>query len=412
MAEWAFWIVAGLLALLVAALMLLALMRGRRQATPAAAYDVQVYRDQLAEVERDLARGVVTEDEAQRTRTEVSRRLLEADRAAQAARAAGTAPRPATYGAAALVVAILAGSFGVYYAVGAPGYPDLPLSARLDAAEERRANRPDQETAEAQALARLPEREAPDERFTELMDRLRAALEENPDDLQGLQLLVVNEARLGNFKAAYEAQERRIEVMGEDATATDWADLADLMVLAAGGYVSPEAEAAIDKALEMDPDNGPARYYSGVTYAQTGRPDRAFEIWRGLLQDSRMSDPWVQPILQQMPRVAALAGERWSPPEAAAPERGPTAADMEAAADMAPEDRRQMIQNMVDGLADRLASEGGPPEDWARLIGALGVLEETERAAAIWDEAQGVFADAPDALQTIRAAALRAGVAE
>ncbi len=63
---------------------------------------------------------------------------------------------------------------------------------------------------------------------------------------------------------------------------------------------------------------------------------------------------------------------------------------------MTPEDRMDMIRSMVDGLSDRLATDGGPPEDWARLINALGVLGDTEQAAAIWTEAQSVFADTPD----------------
>lgn len=408
-----FWIVSGLLVLAVAGLLVLALWRGHRQAVPTAEFDVQVYRDQLKEVERDLARGVVTEEEAQRTRTEVSRRLLEADRNAHTAVAAGKAPRAATLSGAVLIAVVLAGALGLYFNVGAPGYPDMPLSARIAAADAAREGRPSQSEAEAAALARMPETPTPDDRFLELMDRLRAALEQNPDDLQGLQLLVVNEARLGNFTAAYEAQRHRVEILGDDATADDWSDLADLMVLAAGGYVSPEAEAALDEALARDPGNGPARYYTGVLHAQTGRYDRAFQTWRALLQDSTMADPWVRPILSQMPDIAALAGERWTPPTtAAAPERGPTAEDVEAASEMSAEDRQEMIRGMVEGLASRLADEGGPPEDWARLIGALGVLGETDRAAAIWAEAQTVFADAPEALESIRAAATRAGVAE
>ena len=48
-----------------------------------------------------------------------------------------------------------------------------------------------------------------------------------------------------------------------------------------------------------------------------------------------------------------------------------------------------------------LATEGGPPEDWARLIGALGVLGQTERAEAIAAEARVVFADNADAVDMI-----------
>jgi cytochrome c-type biogenesis protein CcmH len=77
---------------------------------------------------------------------------------------------------------------------------------------------------------------------------------------------------------------------------------------------------------------------------------------------------------------------------------------MEAAASMAPEDRAAMIEGMVEGLAGRLAAEGGPPEDWARLITAFGVLGRTEQAQAVYDEALAVFAEDPEALERIEEA--------
>ena len=55
-----------------------ALLRARSDVQSAAAFDLKVYRDQLNEVDRDLARGTLAADEADRLRTEVSRRLLEA----------------------------------------------------------------------------------------------------------------------------------------------------------------------------------------------------------------------------------------------------------------------------------------------------------------------------------------------
>jgi cytochrome c-type biogenesis protein CcmH len=64
---------------------------------------------------------------------------------------------------------------------------------------------------------------------------------------------------------------------------------------------------------------------------------------------------------------------------------------MAAAAELDPAAREEMIRGMVEGLASRLASEGGPASDWARLITSLGVLGDTERAGAILAEARAVF---------------------
>jgi cytochrome c-type biogenesis protein CcmH len=284
-------------------------------------------------------------------------------------------------------------------------------------AEDARANRPDQATAEAEAAAlpRLPVQAGED--YLRLMERLRETVADRPDDVQGQRLLARNEAALGNFADARAAQERVVALLGDAAAGQDYADLADLMVLGAGGYVSPEAEAALARALERDPTNGAARDYSGLLMIQVGRPDLGFRLWSGLLEQSRPDDPWVGPIASQIRGLAQIAGERnyqmpqlSAAPLPPAPPPGPTTEQVEAAADMTPEERMEMIRGMVTGLSDRLASEGGPPEDWARLIGALGVLGEAEQARAIAEEAEEVFAGNDPALSMIAEARIRAGL--
>jgi len=247
----------------------------------------------------------------------------------------------------------------------------------------------------------------------EMVEKLRQVVAQRPDDIQGQKLLARNEAALGNFRAAYEAQARMIALKSDAATAEDFANLADAMVLAAGGYVSPEAEAALDAALTRDGANGIARYYLGLLYAQTGRPDIAFKVWRALLDGSSPSDAWVAPVRAGLPELAMHAGVEYQlPPLPEEGLRGPSAADMEAAADMTPEERQDFVRNMVAQLNERLATQGGTAAEWAQLIGALGNLGETQRAAAIWSEAQVVFAGRPDDLARIRAAAESAGVAD
>ncbi|RVT81572.1 c-type cytochrome biogenesis protein CcmI [Rhodobacteraceae bacterium CCMM004] len=402
-----FWAVALGLAATAAALMAAALLRGGQDRRDTAS-DVDVYRDQLDEVARDLARGTIAPDEAERVRVEVSRRLLEADR--RGVQATHAAPRGATLAAATLAtVAVVGGGAALYWWMGAPGYPDLGIEARIAASEAARTSRPDQATAEAQAAAEglLPPATEPNPTFVDLMERLRAAMSEGRGDLQGWRLLARNEAALGNYAAAVDAQESLIAALGDGVRAIELAQLADLMVMAAGGYVSPEAEAALDRALALDPRDGTARYYKGLAHLQVGRPDLAFGIWEPLLRQSTPDAPWVAPITAQMPEVAELAGVRWTPPEL----RGPSAEDMAAAEDMTPQERMEMISGMVAGLAERLSTEGGPAQDWARLISAYGVLGRHEAAASVWREAQEVFGANAEAMAILRRAAEEAGVA-
>lgn len=401
-----FWLVALLITAAVAAPIVLAIAKAQDNSVSGAQSDMAVYKDQLAEVDRDLARGVLTEAEAQAARTEVSRRLLDADKRLSQEESKTALTRPAIVG---VLLVLVAGGSAIYAKMGAPGYPDLPMVQRLADIADAAENRPGQLAAEADAAARRPEQPQGNDQYQTLMTQLRAAMEQRPDDLRGLQLLADNEARLGNFEAAREAQERILEIKGDEATVRDLQQTIDIMVFGAGGYVSPEAEALIRRLAELSPDNSAARYYSGLTLAQNGRPDLAFPIWQRLLDESRPDAPWVPVIQAQITGLAAAAGiANFTPPQIAP--TGPSGADLAAAEDISVEDRQTMIKGMVEGLAARLAAEGGPPDEWARLITALGVLGETDRAAAILGEARQVFGESDEALALFDDAAARAGL--
>lgn len=402
-----FWILASALVALIGLLVVLALVRRHDAATPTAAYDVQVYRDQLSEVDKDQARGVISEEEAARTKLEISRRMLEADRKAQAPQGATEAPRGLSVAAAGIAVALLGGAFGLYQYLGAAGMPDAPLKVRFAEADAIYDARPTQDEAEKTALAARGKAPETDPKFTELMERLRATVAERPNDLRGLQLLATNEMNMGNFRAGWEAQRRLIALKGEAATAEDYAALGEFQTIAAGGLVTADAEAAFARALEIDHANPQALYYLGMMMGQNDRPDRAFKLWDTLLRVSKPDDPWVPVVMQNIEALAWLAGEENYTPPISGPMsgRGPSQADMAAAADMSPEDRAQMIRGMVEQLNARLASEGGTVEEWAKLISSLRMIGEEERANAVLAEARGKFADSPDDLAKIEAAA-------
>lgn len=406
-----FWVVASAITLLVAFILVSAVMRGgRREIGSRAASDVDVYRAQLAEVERDVARGVIDKADADRVHAEVARRLIAADKAETAETAApGKAP---LWTALAVIFIGLVASVGSYWWLGSPGYGDMALKDRIEFAEEVRKTRPGQEVAE-NSLPPFTDPADMDERYRSLMAQLRSTVAQRHDDIQGHMLLVQQERRIGNFLAAKQAQMRIATLKGDDMTAQDLADLGELQVLSAGGYVSPEAEMSLRASLAKDASNGTARYYLGLMLVQTGRPDQAFRIWDGLLRAGPQDAPWIPPIVAQIEELAQLAGVRYVLPEiGSGMARGPSAEDIDNARDMTPAERMDMIGSMVSGLSQRLAEEGGPARDWARLISSLGVLGEWERAQAIHANAIEVFADDPDAIDLLNAAGQQAGVVD
>ena len=385
MEDLGFWITAGGLAALVALSLALGLLRAGRRGLKAAESDILLYKSQLEEIDQDVARGVLSDADAEATRIEVKRRLLAADKAAQGAATLSQGPR--VLPGVLLVVAVLGGTFGLYGALGAPSYGDLPLAARLEASDAARASRPSQAEAEATADLPQPDMSQLDPEFAELMQRLRGALAERPNDLEGFTLLARNEARIGRIAEARAAQQRVIQLKGREATAGDWSDLAEFSVVSAGGYVSPEAEAAADAALVLDPGDGRARYYKGLAEVQGGRADLGFRRWDALLADSPPDAPWVPILRRELPGLAELAGIPFRPEER--PEFG---------------ENEEMIRNMVETLAGRLAAEGGNAEEWARLIHSLGVLGDHDRAGMIAAEALSVFAGDQEAVGMINAA--------
>jgi len=401
MAQAIFWMVA----LGLGATIVLVLARVHRDGTASwaisgvtsGAKDLLVYKDQLAEIDRDLARGTIGADEAVRLRSEIGRRVLEADRS-RAADLGGQTAKPSSSGPVTALVAlvVLGGAATLYQTLGAPGYPDLPLQARLAAIDAGIAARPTQaEELARQGLTRDPTAVA----------EAQADLAEVTDQAE-LRQAVARHLQAGQPTEAVLSAERLLALAGADATAADHANHALALVAEAQGYVSPEAEASLRAALTLDLSNELSRYLVGEMFLQGGRFDQAFRFWRPLAEDGDPNSPLVAAIRQQIGTVAELAGIPYAAPEPA----GPQAADIAAAADMTPEDRQAMVEGMVAQLSDRLATEGGTVEEWERLIRSLAVLERLPEAQTIYDEAKLRFEGRPAELSFLRVTAVESGL--
>ncbi len=381
--SWTFWILAAALAAAATALVLRPLLRRHDDTASSADYDLQVYKDQLAEVARELERGQLSPGEARAAQAEIERRLLRAAEAAEQARKA-RGVKPAKALAMALVVLLPLGTLGLYlYVLGSPGLPSIPFAERQ---QER------QQLGERERLV------------AELAERMR----QNPADPRGWEILARNYAVLGQYERAAAAYEQAI------ARGFDRADVraqrAETLVAAADGVVTPEARAEIEAALELDPRDPLARYYQGVVHEQSGEPRQAIETWAALLRDLPPDIVGRGQILQRLRGVASQADidpsqfdvASRSPPVGAPPAGpveggapGPTREQMQAAQEMSPEEREQMIQGMVEGLAARLEEQPDDLEGWLRLARAYAVLGEREKAISALESAEPLTAELP-----------------
>ena len=381
------WSILAAITLVVSASLLWPLLRRRHGSAEAADYDIQVYRSQLAEVEQNLANGQLSASEAAAARTEISRRILAADRRRADTMTGGSGPgssrRPAGQLALAGGVALSVPVLGVllYLQLGSPGLPNHPFAERAQqgAAGAGAGQVADAGTEMAQVVRQLAER-----------------LARQPDNLEGWQLLARSLIQIGQPGEAAEAFRAASELAPENAELQ--ASYGEALTLAARGIVPPLAKAAFTKSLTLDPHNPKARYYEGLANAQEGDSENALEVWTALAADTPADAPWRQILesrirearaelgLDQAAAVpfASSTGEAAAQPPAnseratATPQRGPSAEDMAAARDMAPEDRQAMIESMVARLAGRLEENPDDLSGWLMLARSYGTLGQAE----------------------------------
>jgi cytochrome c-type biogenesis protein CcmH len=236
--------------------------------------------------------------------------------------------------------------------------------------------------------AELPPPAEVDPQYADLVARLEQTVSQRPDDAEGHRLLANSLMQLGRFAEAWRAYDRVIELSGGAAGAQVHAAKAEGMILAAGGYVSPEAADEIAAALERDPTLPIARYYAGLALRQADRIDDAIAMWEGLRRDSPPDAPYLEWIDMMLADATA---------ERDAPSPGPGQAEIEVAGQLTPEERAEMVEGMVARLEERLTAEGGTAEEWVRLIRSFVQLERPEEAARAYRLAAEALASDPSA---------------
>lgn len=373
-----FWVLAAVMAALLVVALLWPLLHGAAAAPAAADYDRAVYRDQLAELEQDLERGLISGEEAEAARREIERRLLQT--AEEGTAAAPQARRQAAWRRLALVLVIAlppVAGLGLYLQLGSPDLPGLPLAER------------DPGGPLEMGL---------------LEQRLKQRIAEVPQDIESRLILAQVYARSGRYPEAIEVYRAAIAEVEKQGTvpAVLHAALGESLVAAAGGRVGREARLAFAAAIEADPGNVRARYYAGLAMAQDGRLEAAIDVWKRLAEDLPADSPMIGLLRQQVARAAAEAGIE-PPTVAARPQAspgaappGPSAEDMEAAREMSPEERQDFIRAMVIRLAERLAEQPADPDGWLRLARAYLVLREPEQAREALASAKTQIAALPE----------------
>jgi cytochrome c-type biogenesis protein CcmH len=324
--------------------------------------EVAVYRDQLAEIERDLAGGLIAAPEAEAARVEIGRRLLAA---------ASTEPAPdgqssLKWRRAAAVLALVGlplVAIGVYASLGSPRLHDFPLAQR------------DRAPGMAQSLENM-------------VTQVEQHLEKHPTDGRGWNVLGPVLQRLGRYDDAVRAYRNSLTYNGESAERRS--DLGEALSAAAGGVVTAEAKAEFERAHALSADEPKANYFLGLAAEQDGRKDDAASIWRTLLARAPADAPWRPLVQSSLARVGGGSG-------------APALSDetIASAKDMSEGDRGAMIRGMVERLANRLKQNGDDVDGWLRLVRAYVVMGERDKARGALSDAREAVANDAERLRQL-----------
>jgi cytochrome c-type biogenesis protein CcmH len=319
--------------------------------------DIEVYRDQLEELDRDLAAGSIGKAEGEAARVEISRRLLAAADSADAAPATSRTTWHRRAVAVAGFLFLTLGAAGLYLHLGSPELASGPLTARTGTQFEERAS------------------------IENLVTKVELHLESNPNDGRGWEVLAPVYMQLGRYTDSVSAWRNTLLLLGESADRE--ANLGEALVAEANGVVTVDAKSAFVRAIQLDKTIISARYYLGAAAEQDGKRAEAAEIWRELIAESPAGAHWLDEVRNALARVETKHA-------------GPLDASSETQAAARPDQQAAMIRAMVDGLAARLKQDGSDVEGWVKLVRSYKVLGEEDKAQATISDAQQALANNPD----------------
>jgi cytochrome c-type biogenesis protein CcmH len=414
------WIILTLMVAVAVAVMTIPLVRRHEARADARAATLAVLRDQLADVDVQLAAGTIPPADAEGLRTEIKRRMLAAGHIPEdAARPMGSKALAGVAIGLSAMVALAGGA--LYSTMGKPGLggQSAPVGAAATAPPP---------VAEAQAAGEV----------AALVAGLERKMQENPSDPEGWRMLgwsYFQGSRFADSAAAY----GKAVALDPDGVGYQSA-YGEALVQASNGQVTPAAADAFRKARAQDGSDARARYFLGVLKQQQGDSKGALADWITLLGESPGDAPWVPQLrgiieetalaakIDVAARLAAIVPPTSGGATVAAPPMpglagaaasaapagvmpGPSPDQVASAAAMSAKDRNAMITGMVDGLAAKLKANPKDEAGWLRLMRARTVLGDNAAAARARNDALAAFAGDAATQARIRAAAVEMGIA-
>lgn len=295
-----FWAVGALLAAIILILLLRPLLGKREEGgVSRSEANLSIYREQLRELDADLAAGTLRQADYAQAKRELEARLLE-----DVSEAGTPGEKRGGRGIAyAIVVAVPLLAIGMYLLLGTP-----------DALDPGKAGRDD----DAHGISAA--------QIEGLVQKLAERMEQNPEDAEGWKMLGRSYSVLGRHKAAADAYAQAAKRLPADAQLL--ADYADSLAMAQGRSLEGEPEKLLQRALEADPTNLKALALAGTAAFERKDYATAVRYWERMLPLVAADSEDARQISANIDEARSLAGDK---PSAGRPGASPPLASQPAA---------------------------------------------------------------------------------
>lgn len=229
-------------------------LRSPREKADRKQANLAIFRDQLAELEREKTEGTLAESDFEQARRELQRRLLEDVEPDAGDTAQGTHGPSRKMAIAALLALPILAVLG-YWMLGNP--------KALDPAETAA---PQQMTAE---------------KINEMVASLAAKVKANPDDLKGWLMLARSYKTMGRYDEAVEAYAKAEKALADDPELLS--SYAETIAMASGKGLTGKPSELIERALKIDPQYPHALFLAGAAAMEAGDNKKGIAYWEALL---------------------------------------------------------------------------------------------------------------------------------
>jgi len=319
--------------------------------------DIEIYKNQLSELDSDLKRGLIDKESADEARLELSRNILTAEKQKTGNNFINHRSRGLKGVIVLAVLSVPLITIGVYSLLGNPGLESHPFN---------------------DLMMKDPLELTPEEKLV----RTEALFARNPDDGKLADELATGYLVAGRFQDAVNTYVSALRLNGDSAPRLVGYGMA--LVGYNGGTVSEDAEKSFEKAAKLSPDDFYPRLFIAESLRQAGKIDEAISGLKDYLSrqvKDNAARQRIEMMIKELEQAKIDAASRQHGTENGSisendkPSSGtgnkPVASD---------NDSNDAIHAMVEQLARKLETNPDNLEGWKQLIHSWLVLKETGKA--------------------------------